>query len=181
MPNSIKNETLAGFLCSFSCSLSQHPLQIAIAGELCFECMSPDHPWMKRVRQYIQYLPQSRTAGNLCNRELCKAVREYTTLQRQVKAACKPPRTNNLSHRERNRGPPATEHCNPVHECMEISPKLLPLLTCKSTLVFPFLTTRSASLPFCHSVDWDSMILHGHCHRQHCQTCVHYTSYLVAK
>jgi hypothetical protein len=48
----------------------------------------------------------------------------------------------------------------------------MPLLQFPTPLLFPFFCVLSGHLPFCHSVPWDSLPLHGLCPRSHCQVCV---------
>jgi hypothetical protein len=38
--------------------------------------------------------------------------------------------------------------------------------------VYPFLCVLTGHLPFCHSVPWDSLPLHGLCPRSNCQVCI---------
>jgi hypothetical protein len=49
---------------------------------------------------------------------------------------------------------------------------LMPLLQLPAPIVYPFLCVLSGHLPFCHSVRWDSLPLHGLCPRFNCQVCI---------
>jgi hypothetical protein len=45
----------------------------------------------------------------------------------------------------------------------------LSLLHSGNAVVFPFLCVLSGKLPYCHSVDWDSVPVHGLCLRPNCE------------
>jgi hypothetical protein len=44
-----------------------------------------------------------------------------------------------------------------------------PLLHSGAAVVFPYLCVLSGTLPYCHSVDWDCVPVHGLCPRKNCK------------
>jgi hypothetical protein len=45
----------------------------------------------------------------------------------------------------------------------------LPLLRSGAAVVFPYIYVLSGKLPYCHSVDWDSVNMHRLCLRPNCE------------
>jgi hypothetical protein len=71
------------------------------------------------------------------------------------------PASNNISARDRRRGAGLPEHLNPSGCSLFVrSPPLL-LLQYPSASVYPIRCVPSGKLPFCHSVPWDFLPLHG--------------------
>jgi hypothetical protein len=69
--------------------------------------------------------------------------------------------------RRRGPGPPA--HINPLRRSLDICSSALPLLHSGTAVVFPFLCVLSGKLPFCQSVDCDSVPMHGLCLLPNCE------------
>jgi hypothetical protein len=58
---------------------------------------------------------------------------------------------------------------NPLRQFLAICPSPLPLLRSGAAVVFLFLCELSGKLPYCHTVHWDSLPVHGLCYSQNCE------------
>jgi hypothetical protein len=130
-----------------------------------------DHPWTKRVRRASLLLPESLPSGRSLNRCLCCHVRSQATVAWEC-ALAPYPAADNVSARGRRRGSGPPEHLNPLRCSLSMRSPPLPLLHLPAPIVYPFLCVLSGHLPFCHSVPWDSIPLHGLCPRSNCQVCI---------
>jgi hypothetical protein len=135
--------------------------------------LPPDHPWALRACRTSSLLPESLPSTPHLNRYLCCHVRSQATVAWE-RALVPCPASANVSSRGRRRGSSPPVHRNPLRCSLSIRAHPLPLLQCPALFVYmcPFLRVLSGHLPFCHSVPWDSVPLHGLCPRSHCQVCV---------
>jgi hypothetical protein len=63
------------------------------------------------------------------------------------------------------RGPGLPRHTNPLQHSLDMSSSVLPLLSSGAAVTFLCLCLLCGKLPNCHSVDWDSVPVHGLCLR----------------
>jgi hypothetical protein len=125
--------------------------------------MASDHFWLLRVLRSSQQLPGPLPPATLANRSLRDHLLSQTSSAWE--AALAPyPAAENVSARGRRRGPGPPAHINPLGRSLDMcSP--LPILHSGADVVFPFLCVLSGKFPFCHSVTWDSVPVHGLCPR----------------
>jgi hypothetical protein len=130
--------------------------------------MASDHPWLQRVLRSSQDLPEPLPATTLSNRSLRDHLRSQTSSAWET-ALAPNPAAENVSARGRRRGPGPPAHINPLRHSLDMCSPPLPLLHSGAAVVFPFLCVLSGKLPYCHSVDWDSVPVHGLCPRPNCE------------
>jgi hypothetical protein len=82
------------------------------------------------------------------------------------------PASDNVAARGRPRAPSPPEHLNPLRCSLSMRFPLVPLLQFPAPLVYPLLCVLFGHLPFCYSVPWDSLPLHGLCPCSNCQVCI---------
>jgi hypothetical protein len=135
------------------------------------DALPPSHPWLQRLQRSSQDLPAPLPPAALSNHSLRAHVRSQASSAWET-ALGPYPASDNVSARGRRRGPGPPAHINPLRHSLAICSAPLRLLQCDAAVVYPFLCVLSGNLPFCHSVHWDSLPLHGHCPRPNCEVCI---------
>jgi hypothetical protein len=119
------------------------------------------------LRSSLQ-LPDSLPPAALANRRLRDHMRSQT-FSAWEPALAPYHAAENVSARGRRRGPGPPTHINPLGRSLDMCSPPSPLLHSGADVVFPFLCVLSGKLPYCHSVDEDSVPVHGLCPRPNCE------------
>jgi hypothetical protein len=135
-----------------------------------YAALLPDPPWPKRVCSVSQLLPEPLLPAPPRSRSFCCHVRSQSVARERTLAPYPPSENASASGYQRGPGPPT--HPKPFRCSLSIRSPPLQLLWYPAATVYPFLCVLSGKLPFCHSVPWDSLPLHGICPRFHCQVFI---------
>jgi hypothetical protein len=142
----------------------------------CLHFRATDHTAMppslaQASRRASLLLPESLPSAPSLNRYLCCHVRWQASVAWES-AFAPYAASDNVSACSRRRGSGPPEHLNPLRCSLSMRSPLMPLLQFPAPLVYSFLCVLSGHLPFCHSVPWDSLPLHGLCPHSNCQVCI---------